>query len=167
MMNERGFFTLVGLCLLLVIAILITGVQEFESNYSYGTTNFWAETALKNAADNALIEAIGNAEDLNPSEYVIVEIPVTQPKLERLERLENLNVQAFMQRQTFNQYKRSYPSLNAPKNNLIENSARTGKIFLVVASCDSNFVKGKVYRRTLAFVLEDDPNQTIHFVNDL
>ena len=57
-MNEKGFFTLIGLCFLLVAALLVRGVQESEKNYSNITTDFHTEVDLQNVADSALIEAV-------------------------------------------------------------------------------------------------------------
>ena len=69
MNSERGFFTLIGICILLIAAIFVKGIQESELNYAYIAGNFKTETELQNAADSALIEAI----DLIKSGYPLKE----------------------------------------------------------------------------------------------
>ena len=49
----------------------------------------------------------------------------------------------------------------------------SGTILVSVASCDSLFVAGKIYRRAFAYILDNDPeteideSATIYFVNQL
>ena len=57
-MNERGFFTLTGICLLIVASILVIGLQETSRNYINVSDSFKTETELQNIADSALIVAI-------------------------------------------------------------------------------------------------------------
>ncbi|MBQ7198403.1 MAG: hypothetical protein IJS29_03975, partial [Selenomonadaceae bacterium] len=57
-MNERGFFTLIGLCFLIVVAVMARGVQESEGNYYSVTDDFVQAAELQNIADSALIEAV-------------------------------------------------------------------------------------------------------------
>lgn len=147
MKNERGFFTIVGLCLLLTVAISIMGVQEFETNYSHGAENALLEAELKNAAESALIEAI---KDPNLKSKTFGEITVQIERRQPVEGVENIHFE-----------KDKYVT------KALDLKSKSGTIFIAVASCDSKFMEGKIYRRALAFVLEDDPNQTIHFVNDL
>ena len=48
-----------------------------------------------------------------------------------------------------------------------------GTVLVSVASCDSLFVAGKIYRRAFAYILDNDPeteideSATIYFVNQL
>ena len=57
-MNERGFFTLTGICFLIVASILVIGLQETSRNYINVSDSFKTETELQNIADSALIVAI-------------------------------------------------------------------------------------------------------------
>ncbi len=57
-MNERGFFTLTGLCILLVVVLFVRSAAESETNYSYEVADFQTEYELQNIADGALVEAI-------------------------------------------------------------------------------------------------------------
>ena len=134
-MNERGFFTVIGLCFILSVAMMITSVQDFEGNYSSGVKISLAEAELRNAADSALFEAVSKNIEVDKGETK--EIPVTKPTSEYLE---DLNVEVFCKRQSDN------------------------KVFIAVASCDTDFMYGKIYQRVLAFKVEGE--ETIHFVTD-
>ena len=165
MINERGFFTVVGLCLLLTVAISIMGVQGFETNYSSGAENFWVETELQNIADSALVEAVAKCKDKqwDPGKIELILDEKVIPSDEERFKDKNFKVQVYaIYYENFEQVKMNYPS---KKKTHISNE--TGIICIAVASCEANFMEGEIYRRALAFVLKDDPNQTIHFVNDL
>ena len=56
-MNERGFFTVAALVMLLIIAIIFRGAQELEMNHAYETADYQAGYELQNAADSALNES--------------------------------------------------------------------------------------------------------------
>ena len=57
-MNQKGFSTILGLCLLMVIALLVMGIQTAERNHAYeSAADFQAEFDLQNAAESAVIEA--------------------------------------------------------------------------------------------------------------
>lgn len=153
-MNERGFFTIVGLCLLLVAAIFIKGVHEFEANYARTITNFQIEHHLKNIAESYLIETYEiykgtktkeNLGDINFGEFKLKNVTVEI----RYAPKQNITIK--------NGLYTNEPNL--PKN-------AEGTVIVVVASCDSPFIAGKMYRRAFAYILDDDP-ATIHFVNSL
>lgn len=73
-MNERGFFNVVGLCLLLVVAISIAGVHETERNFSYNVANVQLAHELKNVADSALVKAAEIVRDADDKQLVAKEI---------------------------------------------------------------------------------------------
>ena len=56
-MNEKGFATIFGLCLILAIALIVKGIQESEMNHAYETANFETELKLKNAAEVGIFKA--------------------------------------------------------------------------------------------------------------
>ena len=183
-MNERGFFTIVGLCLLLVAAIFIKGVHEFEANYARGITNFQAEHELQNAADSALITAIETkstaTQNFTSEKFGNISVEI---RCEQISDSEGVFIRRF---------ERRYLSANKIQDTpLNENNTRDigtkespadttpewlkqGKIWIGVASCDSPFIAGKMYRRAFAYILDDDPeteeideSATIHFLNSL
>lgn len=159
-MNERGFFTIVGLCLLIVAAIFIKGILEFETNYSRGITNFQAEHELQNAAESALIEATENLPELAENEvYNFPTKNLTSQKFKNVtveRHAKNINLKTFI---------RTYNSANNYTDNAADEYPRNATVIISVASCDSPFVDGKMYRRAFAYI--DTETKTIHFMNDL
>lgn len=166
MKDERGFFTIVGLCLLLAVAISIRGIQEFERNYSIGVTNFQIECDLQNLADSALVEASENIPE-DAQNYEGFSIDVNTPVIsERLRKL-NANVLVRGTKQNLIDRKDEYVSTSdipTPLKNGEDKDHAT--ILISIASCDSPNVAGRIYRRSLAYILDSAP-QIICFVNDL
>lgn len=177
MRNERGFFTIVGLCLLLTVALCIQGIQEFEENYSIGISNSQIEHELQNAADSALIEAAEKVslgivtlpyKKYGADKNFQCEIPVNTPVVS--ERLKKFSIKVFGERAPVARYKRSYSKEDKYTDKPVKdaenrNWAKRSTILISVASCNSNFIGGKIYRRSLAYVQDDDT--TLHFLNDL
>ena len=163
MKNERGFFTIVGLCLLLAVAISIRGVQEFERNYSAGALNSLAEFELQNSADSALIRAI--------------ELDDTATQNFHSDRFKKIEVKIFRYSGAgyIRRYERVYSGssytdkivkrkIQDESGNEIEiNWEAPATIWLSVASCENPNVSGKIYRRALAYVLDDE---TVCFMNN-
>ncbi len=56
-MNQKGFATVLGLCLIMAIALCVKGIQEAQMNQSYVTTDFQAEIDLQNAAESGIYAA--------------------------------------------------------------------------------------------------------------
>ena len=171
-MNQRGFFTIVGLCLLIVATIFIKGILEFETNYSRGITSYEIEHHLQNLAESYLIENIGSIENL-PIEHNLGDISYGDYKLK------NVQVAIYGKHDEIQFFQRVYRKNGNPTNESIKDSEGNpmtgdGKIILSVASCDSPFIVGKMYRRAFAYILDDDEttedvdeSKTIHFMNDL
>lgn len=171
-MNERGFFTILGLCLLIVAAIFIKGILEFEANYSRGITSYEAEHHLQNLAESYLIEEINFIENL-PVKYNLGDISYGNYKLK------NVTVEVYGKYDEIQFFQRVYRKNGNPTDEPIKDSEgnnlkKDGKIILSVASCDSPFIVGKMYRRAFAYILDDDEttedvdeSKTIHFLNDL
>ena len=174
-MNEHGFFNIVALCLLLVIALSVKSVQEAEKNFSYGASNFQTEIELQNAADSALIEA---AEKIHSGEIIVEpptstemimnrkyrqrKISVNQPATS--ERLGNIKVEVYGERGNVTKYIRNYSGEENYKDISVGNVGQ-GVILISVASCEDKIIGIKKFRRTLAYILDDD-KFTIYFMND-
>lgn len=174
-MNEHGFFNIFALCLLLVISLSIRTIQDTEKNYSYGTDNFQSELELQNAAESALIEtaekiqsgeiivdAPTSVESMMGRKYGQRKIPVTQP--EKSERLGNISVEVYGERGKISEYVRKYSGEENYKDYLQEKN-KFGVILISVASCDDKIVGVKKFRRSLAYILDDDKSK-IFFMND-
>ncbi|MBQ6006059.1 MAG: hypothetical protein IJL14_07410 [Selenomonadaceae bacterium] len=56
-MKQKGFATIFGLCLILVVALTVKGIQEAEANHAREVFNFELEQALQSAAESGIIEA--------------------------------------------------------------------------------------------------------------
>ena len=151
-MNQRGFFTIVGLCLLLIAAISIKGINEFETNYSRGVTNFQIEHHLQNLAESYLIEHIDTIENFS-QKYNLGDIKYKDFTLK------NVTVEIYGRRNNIH-------IDNGKDTNLANLPLEAeGNIIISVASCDSPFIVGKIYSRAFAYI--DDDTKTIHFMNDL
>ncbi len=159
-MNERGFFTIIGLCLLLAVAISIQGVEEFEGNYSIGTANSRTEQELQNLAESALFLA---KEKINGNELENTQFKIDVGSEIISERLKKLNaaVEVWGEKTTIHIKKGEHF-----EGDFIETEV-PGTVIISVASCDSPQISGKIYRKVLAYVLDDDSEKTVHFMNDL
>ena len=56
-MKQKGFVTIFGLCLMLIVALIVKGIQESEANHAREVLNFEMEQALQNAAESGIVEA--------------------------------------------------------------------------------------------------------------
>ena len=170
-MDERGFFTLIGICFLIVAMFLVKGLQESAGNYFDITSDFKTEIELQNIADSALIEAV---EIIKSPDFERGETSNFVRRYNQHKIIDDTNVEVFYEYGiTFlgnkpNIYfmRKIYPSeeiVTTGKPN------RKGYLLISVASRDGKF--GKVYRRSLAYILEDDEgkldDKKIYFMNDL
>ncbi|MBR2773422.1 MAG: hypothetical protein IKD73_00330 [Selenomonadaceae bacterium] len=179
-MNQKGFATIFGLCLILAIALVVKGIEEAEMNHAYEATDIQAEVELQNAADSGIYEAAKvaladpagtlpiNSDSSNRKDY--------QHKFDNLsiksKSLGTITVETWGERTTFHPYKVFYYN---SKDEAVEDKSRiiknaNGKtvyqeayVFFSVASADSNRMNGKIYRRAYAYVLADG-DATIHFM---
>lgn len=181
MKSERGFFTLIGICILLVAAIFVKGIQESELNYSYIAKDFENEMKLQNAADSALVEAV----DLIKNKTVTLE-PATslnhsgnQHKI--LDKIvDDINVTVWYEYGKnsaggkFHFMERNYTTeTDVP----IGEQNKRGVILISVASRDSDIMSGKVFARAIGYIFTDGdenildkegkPKNYVHFMNSL
>lgn len=172
-MNERGFFSIVGLCLLLVITLSIMAIQVTEKNYSCLASDFQIETELRNAAESGLIDATKNI-DILPKNLTLL----TRDKQKKIltktfnRNSKNIAVEVWGMRGVVDMYIRNYSAeddvgrkaayIDKPyqKNG---SSERKGIILISVASCvDSLGLKR--FRRIFAYILDDDEKKILHFM---
>ena len=178
-MNEHGFFTIVGLCLLLVISLAIRTIQDTEKNYSYGAAGFQAECELQNAADGGLAEAVKKIQE-NPE--IVPDKPqfysnrrqrqyhISVSNPEDGEVMKNISVEVYGERCEIHQATRKYNSAGKITDTLDKDKSgaeirRKGIVIISVASGEGSF-GDKKYRRALAFILEDDGYKTPHYASD-
>ncbi len=180
MNSERGFFTLIGICILLVVAIFVKGIQESELNYAYIAGDFKTEMELQNAADSALIEAI----DLIKNGYPLQEASSptrknNQPKI--LEKtIDGTKVEVWYEygkddgTGKFIFKERNY-STKTDKS--ISEDRKFGVILISVASRDGDVMSGKVFARAMGYIFTDGdeltldkagmPENYVHFMNSV
>ena len=174
-MNQKGFFTLIGIGFLLIAAILVKGVQESERNYSYITTYFKAEVDLQNIADSTLIEAgnmIKNKEiELKESELIFFNRKVNQHQIID-KTVDGVNVQVFYEygkigdEGNIYRMRRNYEA-NDVAEDVPVGKSKKGVILISVASRHSDILGKTIYRRSLGYFLTDgDEDGIFYFMND-
>ena len=189
-MNERGFFTLMGLCFLIVVAVMARGVQESEGNYYSVTDDFVQAAELQNIADSALIEAVDlikkNREEIAAG-LDVVELVPKPPKIYNVPRYRKqhpipLNKSYEADVEVYAEYgidvmngdigniwlkRKVYPERDIV-DRYLENNQREGVIIISVASRESDKTGGKIYRRAIAYFFTDDAkDKNIYFMNSL
>ena len=150
MRNERGFFTVVGLCLLLAVAISIRGVQEFEGNYSIGASNAQAELELQNAANSAIAEII---------ETGTYTKNVTSKRLGKI----SISVSHLTDGYSETNYVRMENGSRVQDQNKISEKLSNSVVWVSVASCENKKFGGKMSCKSQAYVADDG---TVCFMND-
>lgn len=148
-MNQRGFATIFGLCLILVIALVVKGIQEAEANHAREVMNFETEQALQLAAESGIVQALEyvrqNPDFLPKAATFVVsrkKIPVDYNGKQKI----TLEVWG----------ERGLIYTNG-------NNAQDGIYFMSCASTDSNLWSKKIYRRAYAYILDAD-DMTIRFM---
>ena len=175
MKDQRGFFTVIGLCFLLAVSVCIKNIQESETIFTFGASDFKDEQELQNAADSALLEAVEkikvNGEFVNePVNYAIHrvfrqhKISVSQPIVSKTSRFENIQVEVY------GEHGNIHSELGVESDLKTVPADSDGIILISVASGQSRIDNKKIYRRSLAFVRIDDAGvvqDKIFFLNSL
>jgi len=183
-MRQKGFATILGLCLILVVALVVRGIEETERNHTYETTDAGAEFELQNAADGALVAAAGKVisgevELPRNEEQIRIngqhEFPV---KKINSKKFGEITVRTWGERVEIHQYRVEYNAEDedtGTKTNVAKKSTYNKKLippaqsylFFSVATADSPHTGGKIYRRAFAYVTEKniaDGKPTIYFM---
>lgn len=177
-MNQKGFATIFGLCMILVIALVVKGIEQEQMNHAYEATDIQAEVELQNAADSGIYAAakiaLADPEGtLRPNPGYPNRRKEYQYKFDNLliksESLGTITVETWGERTAFHPYKVIYNSDDDKKKpKAVEDTSRPIKnaeayVFFSRASADSNRMDGKIYRRAYAYVLADG-DATIYFM---
>lgn len=176
-MNQKGFATIFALCMILIIALVVKGIQESEMNHAYETADFQAAFELQNAADSGIYAAVakvqsekenGNeilranpyASDFNRKDYryQFNTLTVKSKYLGKI-KVNTWGERLTGDRQAFQSYKKTYPTGKTPDDS---DSRKSGYILFSMAEVESKRTGEKIYRRAFAYVLDDD--STIHFM---
>lgn len=164
-MNEKGFATIFGLCLILVFALIVKGIQESETNHAYETANFQAEIELQNAAESALVEVADSV--LSGAE--ILPVKPKYPSRQRsyyqreftldktTETLGDITVSVWGEDATLMPYKVNHSTKIAKR------SAADKTVYIFFSMAQANHNGRQLYRRAFAYV--DKDSGTIHFMD--
>lgn len=173
-MNERGFFMPIGICFLIVAMFLVRGLQESAGNYFDITSDFQTEIELQNIADSALMEAVQNIKspgfDLkNHPEIEINGDYDAEIQILYKYAIYNDNGTIYFANHDYIMDRNYTVRKNKEGTSEKIEVHKKGVILISVASREGKF--GKVYRRSLAYVLEDNDgklnDKKIYFMNDL
>ena len=179
-MNERGFFSVVGLCLLLVVTLSIMAIQGSEKNYSYLASDFQEEFELQNAADSGLIEAVKKIQE-NPElvPYKTAgyasrrerQCPVTVTQPSATDRFKNISVKVYGENDDIYKGTRQYYLGGKITNTLNKDSSGkeifNRRIVLISVASGENNLGVKKFRRSLAYILEEENYKQIYFMDTL
>ena len=176
-MNEKGFATILGLCLILALALVVKGIQESEGNHAYETTDFQTELNLQNAAEIGIYMAAEEVkselvkdENYLPFNWSYNRKPQKKVIDNRTIKIldSSTKVDVWGERLLIVPYKVDY----APDPD-VANKIDDGKTieqrkcygFFSKAELTNPRTGGKLYRRAFGYVLQDDNTWTIHFLN--
>ena len=145
-MKQKGFATVFGICLLLVVALLVKGIQESEANNAREVYNFETEQILQNAAESAVVEA---AEKIRNEKEDSILYSTT-----RTVKSGNRSVKITVE----TQYQPLLVRLHT-LNNIYEDKylgERNGIYITACAKTDGNIAGNEVYRRAYAYIFPDE-----------
>lgn len=181
-MNEKGFATIFGLCLILAIVLFVKGIQESEGNHAYQTTDFQTEFDLQNAAESGIYMAAEKvrSELINDQNYLPFdrEYPPT-PESRKKCRVKVINktintssgliiLDVWVERLLIIPYMVNYNQDGKNVAKLIADGKtkeeRASYVFFSKAELESARAGGKLYRRAFAYVFYNDSDWTIHFM---
>ncbi|MBR1807564.1 MAG: hypothetical protein IJ774_14410 [Selenomonadaceae bacterium] len=163
MMTERGFVTVFALCLVIVVALIVKGIQESETNHNYEAADLQAQFDLQSAADGGIYEAaekVRNNKDILPASNFAGGRKENQKLLvSRTVKISNrqIRVDVWGERLRVQHYERLYPSYKKSARGGVE----YGYALISVAELDSPRF-GKVYRRAFAYVVDGYGKNTLN-----
>ena len=145
-MKQKGFATIFGLCLILILALVVKGIQEAEANHAREVLNFGTEQALQSAAESGIVETAENLSDDEPktSERIFTGTKIFKHDGQTIQ----IRVEVYGERGKIYIKKKGYD----------------GVYFMSYASTESPFFTKKIYRRAYAYVLDTDDRKKIYFM---
>ena len=160
-MKQKGFATIFGLCLILIIALIVKGIQEAEANHAREVSNFQPEQALQNAAYSGIIEAAEFVRQ-NPDHLLYEEeqitikksVPVSNKTFKNGEQSVSINVEVWGERGKIYFYKKKMSNGKVKCTKIKE--PQVGVYFMCRASIDNGFWGEKIFRRAYAYVLSEE-----------
>lgn len=152
-MNQKGFATILSLCLILVVALIVKGIAEAETNHAREISNFEMEQALQNAAESGIYEA---AELVNGKTFTPGKIFTTNKTFKHGEQTINITIEVWGKKGSITAYNENGTQLKYKTSdetgtkNLVE-----GIYFMSRATIDKGIWDEKIYRRAYAYIITD------------
>lgn len=175
-MRQKGFATIFGLCLMLVVALIVKGIQDAEANHAREVVNFETEQALQLAAESAIVEAaekVRNGDVTLPYSNGVKQmsqrpIPVTNSD-------DKITVDVWGERGKIYCYDKGntlirFKIYDADGKEIVNKKYCDGVYFMSRATIDGGFFGEKIYRRAFAYIIDDAElaakykNTTIYFM---
>ncbi|MBQ4405050.1 MAG: hypothetical protein II857_11680 [Selenomonadaceae bacterium] len=175
-MWQKGFATILSLCLILVVALIVKGIHESETNHAREVSNFELEQALQSAAESGVVEAAEyvrkNPKYLPYSDGTDITktiIPVTNKTFKRGEQTITITVKAWGERGKIYFYNNNKNKIatfrlkdeegnffSDKKGKPIEENYLHGVYLMSRASIEKGFWGKQIYRRAYAYFLSKD-----------
>lgn len=187
-MNQKGFATIFGLCLILVIALCVKGIEEAEMNHAYETADFQAEFDLQSAADSGIYMAVANIKQglIVDKEYLPFNKKIPADKRIDYQKkvidksIEassgNIKVTVWAERVLVYPYSVDYNNFNSYYQKYIaklvdkDKPAKQRAAYILFSKAElknAPRIGGRLYRRSFAYVALDEEgnsDKTIHFM---
>ena len=170
-MAQKGFATILGLCLILAAALIVRGISDAETNHAYESSNFLAEQELQNAAYFGIHQA---AKQVLANPNILPADPLNIRSRKQTKIVENrtitsdigkITVDTWGERINVQNYTVDYGgSKNIAKLDGDAKAVNEAYYFFSRAQVDAKNINGKLYRRATAYILADDPTRTIHYL---
>ena len=162
-MRQKGFATIFGLCLVLVIALIVKGIQEAAANHAREVFNFQMEQTLQSAAESGVVEAaeyVRKTPDFLPyteGNFTVAKtIPVSSKTFKHGDKIFKITLEVRGERGKIY-------LCPASRNKVSQKDAHVGVYLMSRATIKSGIWGTDIYRRAYAYFLDDD-DTTIHFM---
>ncbi|MBQ6296923.1 MAG: hypothetical protein IJK81_04430 [Selenomonadaceae bacterium] len=158
MIEQKGFATVLGLCLILIVALIVKGLAEAETNHAREISNFEMEQALQNAAESGIYEA---AEIVNGQTFTSGKIFTTTKTFKHGEQTINITVEVWGKQGSianYNEYGTNlkYKIYDENGNQIGKKNSVEGIYFMSRATINSGIWDEKIYRRAYAYIITDN-----------
>ncbi len=136
-MRQKGFATIFGLCLILVVALIVKGINDAETNHAREVINFETEQILQRAAESAIVEAASN-------------LPCDEQKIIDETKIFSNGRRSFQVHvEAWQEHGQIY----------INDVGEPGTYIMSRATIDDSFFGEKIYRRAYAYILDVNPTK--------
>ena len=168
-MRQKGFATIFALCLVLVIALIVKGIQESEANHAREVLNFELEQALQHAAESGIVEAaekVRRAHETSDEDSLYYlqysngiqsqsqkHFPTVTKTFKRDEKTINITVETWGERGKIYFYKKVKEG-NTVKSKQIKEPS-DGVYIMSCATIKGGVLGEDIYRRAYGYVLSE------------